>query len=65
MCPVIHLLISTPISCSNISEEFTGLKIVGKNMETNKVDTNAFYAMSRLACIKIATAKQIGLILVT
>jgi hypothetical protein len=63
-CRVIHLLISTPVRCSNISEDFIGLKI-GKNKGTNNLDINTFHAMNRLGCIKIATAKQIGLISVT
>jgi hypothetical protein len=41
------------------------LKIVGENMESNKIVINTLHAMSWLDCIKIATAKQMCSILIT
>jgi hypothetical protein len=46
MCSFICLLIATPVYCSNISEEFICLKIVGENMESNKIVINTLHAMS-------------------
>jgi hypothetical protein len=55
ICPVICLLISTSVYFLDISEEFIGLKIVGENMENNKLNINLSHAMNRFDYIKIAT----------